>query len=156
MRVKIFTDGACRGNPGLGGWGVVMCYKDQEIYLRGAEYNTTNNRMELMAAIQALTALKKPCAVDMITDSKYLKDGITTWLCQWKKNEWKTKEKKPVKNQDLWKRLDQEATQHQINWYWVKAHNGHRENEMADQLAKQAIDELCITEKELQDETDRF
>lgn len=146
MKVEIFTDGACRGNPGPGGWGAVLRCKDQEKYLRGSEQNTTNNRMELMAAIKALAALKRSCEVEITTDSKYVMEGITTWLAGWKKNNWKTSQKKPVKNQDLWQQLDQEVQRHSIRWQWIKGHSGHRENELADQLANQAIDELLITQ----------
>lgn len=149
MQVEIFTDGACRGNPGPGGWGVVLRYKNEEKYLRGAELTTTNNRMELMGAIEALAALKRPCQVEITTDSKYVKEGITTWLINWKKNAWRTSQKKPVKNQDLWQRLDQESQRHQINWHWIKGHSGHKENELADRLANQAIDELLITKNGL-------
>lgn len=150
MRVEIFTDGACRGNPGPGGWGAVLRYKDQEKYLKGAQLNTTNNRMELMAAIEALAALKKSCPVDLTTDSKYVRDGVTIWLASWKKNNWRTSQKKPVKNQDLWQRLDEESLKHEINWHWIKGHSGHRENELADQLANQAIDELLISTQQFE------
>jgi ribonuclease HI len=145
MKVEIFTDGACRGNPGPGGWGALLRYNGQEKYLRGAELNTTNNRMELMAAIQALAALTRPCQIELTTDSKYVKDGLTTWLHNWKKNNWLSSQRKPVKNKDLWQLLDTEASRHQINWHWIKGHSGHRENELADSLANQAIDELLIT-----------
>ncbi|MBA2654635.1 MAG: ribonuclease HI [Gammaproteobacteria bacterium] len=145
MRVEIFTDGACRGNPGPGGWGAILRYKDQEKYIKGAELNTTNNRMELMAAIRALAALTRSCEVAITTDSKYVKDGITIWLANWKKNAWRTSQKKPVKNQDLWQELDVETRRHQLTWHWIKGHSGHRENETADKLANEAIDELLIT-----------
>jgi ribonuclease HI len=145
MRVEIFTDGACRGNPGPGGWGAVMRYKDQQKFLKGGELCTTNNRMELMAAIQALAALTRSCQVELTTDSKYLREGITTWLNNWKKNNWRTSQRQPVKNQDLWVRLEQETGRHQINWHWIKGHSGHQENEIADQLANQAIDELMVS-----------
>lgn len=140
--VVIFTDGGCRGNPGPGGWGVVLRYGDHEKTFFGAEVETTNNRMELMAAIQALKLLREPCKVELHTDSQYLQKGITEWLKNWKKNNWKKADKKPVKNADLWAELDKQAARHKISWHWVKAHNGHRENEMADALANQAIDEL--------------
>ncbi len=142
MKVEIFTDGACRGNPGPGGWGVLLRCKGQEKLLRGAELNTTNNRMELTAAIEALTALTKPCAVDLTTDSKYVRDGVTVWLANWKKNNWRTSQKKPVKNQDLWEKLELQAAKHTVTWHWIKGHSGHIENELVDQLANQAIDEL--------------
>lgn len=147
MKVEIFTDGACRGNPGPGGWGAILRYKDQEKLIWGGELITTNNRMELMAAIRALAALKKPCEVELTTDSKYVKDGITTWLMNWKTNNWRTSQKKPVKNQDLWQQLDEEVKRHQISWHWIKGHSGHQENEIADQLANKAINELLITQK---------
>lgn len=142
MKVEIFTDGACRGNPGPGGWGALLRYKGTEKYLKGAELNTTNNRMELLAAIQALSALTRSCEIELTTDSKYVRDGVTTWLANWKKNNWRTSQKKPVKNQDLWQRLEQETLRHTIAWHWIKGHSGHKENELADQLANQAIDEL--------------
>lgn len=146
MKIEIFTDGACRGNPGPGGWGAILRCKDQEKHLRGSENHTTNNRMELTAAIEGLAALTKPCEVELTTDSKYVKEGITTWLFNWKRNDWRTSQKKPVKNQDLWKRLDQEVARHQVTWHWIKGHSGHRENELADQLANMAINELLITQ----------
>jgi ribonuclease HI len=147
MKVEIFTDGACRGNPGPGGWGAVLHYNNQEKYLKGSEPNTTNNRMEITAAIQALAALTRPCEVEITTDSKYVKEGVTTWLFNWKKNNWRTSQKKPVKNQDLWQKLDQEVLRHKINWHWIKGHNGHKKNELADRLANQAIDEWLIATK---------
>ncbi len=141
--VEIFTDGACRGNPGPGGWGALLRYGDHEKELYGGEAETTNNRMELMAAIRALESLKRECTVDLTTDSSYVRDGIMQWLPNWKKRGWKTAAKKPVKNVDLWKRLDQAAqAHHQVNWHWVKGHSGHPENERADQLANRGIDEL--------------
>ena len=140
--VHIFTDGACRGNPGPGGWGVVLRYKDKEKHLYGAEQDTTNNRMELTAAIRALESLTRQCDVILTTDSKYVKDGISSWLKNWKKNNWKTASKSPVKNADLWKQLDSQAQQHKVRWEWVKGHAGHPENELADQLANRAIDEM--------------
>ena len=141
-QVAIFTDGACRGNPGPGGWGALLRYGQNEKKIKGAEPETTNNRMELMAAIMALETLKRPCKVDLTTDSKYVKNGITEWMINWKKKGWKTANKKPVKNEDLWKRLDNAASSHTINWHWVRGHTGHAENELADELANQAIDEL--------------
>jgi ribonuclease HI len=133
--VDIYTDGACSGNPGPGGWGVVMRYKGRERELSGGEPATTNNRMELTAAIAALEALKRPVPVCIHTDSTYLKDGITRWIHRWKTNGWKTASKKPVKNADLWRRLEQALGEHQVEWRWVKGHAGHPENERADQLA---------------------
>lgn len=140
--VLIFTDGACRGNPGPGGWGALLRYGSHEKKLLGAEADTTNNRMELMAAIQALMSLREPCRIDLFTDSQYLQKGISEWLAGWKKKNWKKSDNKPVKNADLWQALDKEATRHQMKWHWVKAHNGHVENELVDQLANQAIDEF--------------
>lgn len=137
--VEIFTDGACKGNPGPGGWGALLRYKGVEKSLSGFESHTTNNRMELMAAIESLKALSRPCQVAVTTDSEYLRKGITEWLAKWKKNGWKTAAKEPVKNADLWQRLDDEARRHQIQWHWVKGHAGHPENETADQLANAAI-----------------
>jgi len=139
---EIYTDGACRGNPGPGGWGAVLRYKHHEKTLYGAEPMTTNNRMELMAAIRALESLKRPCQVRLTTDSQYLQKGITEWLAQWKQRGWKTAARKPVKNADLWQRLEQAVATHDIRWEWVKGHSGHPENEWADTLANQAIDEL--------------
>jgi ribonuclease HI len=141
-QVEIFTDGACRGNPGPGGWGVLLRYNGNEKTLHGGETNTTNNRMELMAAIQALEALKQPCDVVLTTDSKYVMQGITEWIAQWKRRGWKTSAKKPVKNVDLWQRLDQAVQRHQVKWEWIRGHTGHPENEQADRLANQGIDEL--------------
>ena len=140
--VEIFTDGACRGNPGPGGWGVLLRYKDNEKQLKGAEAETTNNRMELMAAIVGLESLKRSSRVQLTTDSTYVKNGINQWIHNWKKNGWKTAAKKPVKNVDLWQRLDKAIAEHDISWAWVKGHSGHRENEIADQLANEAIDEI--------------
>ena len=140
--VKIFTDGACRGNPGPGGWGAVMYYNDHKKTLHGGERETTNNRMELTAAIKALAALKQSCKIELTTDSKYVKTGITEWLSNWKKRNWKTAAKKPVKNVELWKSLDEEVARHDVTWHWVKGHTGHKENEEADQLANRGIDEL--------------
>jgi ribonuclease HI len=140
--VEIFTDGACRGNPGPGGWGAVLRCGEHQKELYGGEPNTTNNRMELMAAIQALESLTKSCKVTLTTDSVYVRSGITEWVHNWKKNGWKTAARKPVKNVDLWQRLDRAAQSHEISWHWVKGHSGHPENERADQLANQAVDEL--------------
>jgi ribonuclease HI len=141
--VEIFTDGACRGNPGPGGWGAVMRYNGHEKTLHGGEANTTNNRMELTAVIQSLETLTRPCAVRVTTDSKYVMDGITQWLPNWKKRGWKTADKKPVKNVDLWQRLDAAVQRHEsVEWQWVRGHTGHPENELADALANRGIDEL--------------
>ena len=141
--VEIFTDGACRGNPGPGGWGVLLRYNGHEKELYGGEANTTNNRMELMAAIKALESLtRQPCEVQLTTDSEYVRKGITEWITNWKARGWRTANKKPVKNADLWQRLDTLASQHQVEWHWVKGHSGHPENERADQLANKGIDEL--------------
>jgi len=141
-RIEAYTDGACRGNPGPGGWGAILRYGDHEKELKGGEAETTNNRMELTAAIRALEALRRPCEVDLYTDSQYLRLGITQWMQGWKKNGWKTSGKKPVKNQDLWQALEAAAARHEVRWHWVKGHSGHPENERADALANEAIDEL--------------
>lgn len=140
--VVIYTDGACRGNPGPGGWGAVLRYNGHERLLHGGETPTTNNRMELMAAIQALETLREPCAVKLHTDSNYVRQGITEWLPQWHRRNWKTADRKPVKNQDLWQRLDQAAARHRIEWFWVKGHSGDEGNELADQLANKGVDEV--------------
>lgn len=140
--IEIFTDGACRGNPGPGGWGVLLRYSGQEKTLHGGEANTTNNRMELTAAIKALEALREACNVVLTTDSQYVRKGITEWLAGWKRNGWKTAAKKPVKNADLWQALDELSSKHTIDWRWVKGHSGHRENEICDELANLGIDEL--------------
>ena len=137
--VTIHTDGACSGNPGPGGWGAILKFGDVEKELKGGEAHTTNNRMELMAAISALETLKKPCTVDLYTDSQYVRQGITGWIHGWKKNGWRTSDKKPVKNVDLWQRLDAALQQHQVRWHWVKGHAGHDENERADQLAREGV-----------------
>jgi len=138
-QVCLYTDGACSGNPGPGGWGALLSTGKHEKELSGAEVHTTNNRMEMMAAIQGLRALKSPCQVDLYTDSQYLRDGITKWIGGWKKNGWKTADKKAVKNEDLWRILDDLVNIHQIRWHWVKGHNGHPENERVDGLARSAI-----------------
>lgn len=140
--VEIYTDGACRGNPGPGGWGVLLRYNHTEKELYGAERSTTNNRMELTAAIRGLEALKQRCRVCLTTDSTYVRNGITQWLPDWKRRNWRTAGKKPVKNADLWRQLDEVSARHDIEWCWVRGHSGHRENEHADMLANQAIDEL--------------
>jgi ribonuclease HI len=137
--VEIFTDGACSGNPGPGGWGAVLRYGEVEKEIAGGESLTTNNRMELMAAIAGLETLKRPCRVAVYTDSQYLRDGITQWLPHWKARSWKTADKKPVKNVDLWQRLEAAAAPHEVEWHWVKGHAGHLENERADALARAAI-----------------
>ncbi len=139
--VEIFTDGACSGNPGPGGWGVVMRYNSTEKELSGGETDTTNNRMELMAAIQGLEALKFGVQVHLYTDSTYVKDGITTWIHKWKQNNWRTAGRKPVKNIELWQRLEQALADHTVEWHWVRGHSGHPENERADVLARMAIPE---------------
>lgn len=142
--IEVFTDGACRGNPGPGGWGALLRFRGEEKELYGGEPDTTNNRMELKAAIQALRALKEPCKVVVTTDSVYVKNGITTWLEGWKKKGWKTASRKPVKNVDLWQELDEQNKRHKVDWHWVKGHSGHRENEIADQLANRGIDEMAL------------
>lgn len=142
--VEIFTDGACRGNPGPGGWGALLRFNDSEKTLKGAVSETTNNRMELQAAISALESLSRPCKIKLTTDSRYVMDGIQQWLPNWKKRGWKTANKKPVKNEDLWRKLDELVSAHEIDWHWVKGHSGHRENEMVDQLANDAIDEMSV------------
>lgn len=141
-QVVMYTDGACRGNPGPGGWGVSLEYNGHEKHLKGSEADTTNNRMELMAAISGLEQLSQSCEVDLYTDSKYVLDGITSWIDGWKKKGWKNAAKKPVKNAELWQRLDAARELHQVNWHWVKGHAGNPGNELADQLANEAIDEM--------------
>ncbi len=140
--VTLYTDGACKGNPGPGGWGALLCYKGHEKPLHGGEKQTTNNRMELMAPIMGLKALKRPSTVVITTDSSYVKNGIESWMHAWKKNGWKTAAKKPVKNQDLWQALDEAVSQHQVSWEWVKGHSGHPGNERADELANLGCEEF--------------
>lgn len=141
-KIEIFTDGACSGNPGPGGWGVVLRWQNKTKYLKGAEKHTTNNRMELMAAIMGLRALKRDCQVVLTTDSKYVQKGITEWIHNWRQRNWKTAANKPVKNEDLWKLLEIEIQNHDVSWHWIKGHSGHLENEKADELAREAIKEL--------------
>lgn len=140
--VEIYTDGACKGNPGPGGWGALLIYKGAEKELWGGEPNTTNNRMELMAAICALIALTRPCAVRLVTDSQYVMKGIQEWMPNWKKRGWKTASKEPVKNADLWQALDEQVGRHQVEWQWVRGHTGHPGNEKADQLANRGVEEV--------------
>ncbi len=137
--VDIYTDGACSGNPGPGGWGALLVFGDRRKELKGGEDKTTNNRMELTAAIEALNALKQPCRVALHTDSKYLRDGITSWIKNWKRNGWRTASKKPVKNAELWKSLELARDRHEVSWHWVKGHDGHTENEIADELAREGM-----------------
>lgn len=141
-KVYIYTDGACKGNPGPGGWGALMRFNDTEKEFFGGEQETTNNRMEMTASIQALAQLSRPCDVIITTDSQYLRKGITEWIVNWKKRDWKTANKKPVKNSDLWKQLDELVQKHQVSWEWVKGHSGHAENERADELANKGIELL--------------
>jgi len=138
-QVEIFTDGACSGNPGPGGWGTLLRYQGKEKEMSGGESETTNNRMEMMAVIQGLEHLKQPCQVHIVTDSKYVMDGVEKWMHNWKRNDWRTANKKPVKNKDLWERLDKALSQHDSRWTWVKGHQGHAENERVDELARTAI-----------------
>jgi ribonuclease HI len=140
--VVIYTDGACSGNPGMGGWGAILSFAGKEKELKGGELHTTNNRMELMAAISALEALTKPCEVDLHTDSQYVRNGISSWIYGWKKNGWRTADNKPVKNVDLWQKLDVALKEHKVRWHWVKGHAGHPMNERADQLARDAIADM--------------
>ena len=142
--VEIFTDGACRGNPGPGGWAALLRSADTEKLVSGAAPQTTNNRMELQAAIEGLRQLKRPTAVSLTTDSEYLRKGISEWVHKWKRNGWRTAQKKPVKNQDLWELLDELAGQHQVQWHWVRGHSGHPENERVDQAANEAIDNMLL------------
>lgn len=146
-KVEIYTDGGCRGNPGPGGWGVVLRYNRHQKQLSGSVLNTTNNRMELTAAIQGLAALKEACEVDLTTDSQYVRNGIMQWIAQWQARGWLTADKKPVKNIDLWQQLAEQVAKHKVTWHWVKGHSGHPENELADSLAKQAIDALLAQNK---------
>ncbi len=138
-RVVVFTDGACSGNPGPGGWGAILTFGAVEKELCGGEAMTTNNRMELMAAISALEAMKRPCTVELHTDSQYVRNGITSWIHNWKRNGWRTADRKPVKNEDLWRRLDQALAIHKVDWRWVKGHAGHEMNERADALARAGL-----------------
>jgi ribonuclease HI len=138
-RVTIYTDGACSGNPGPGGWGALLVYGEKRKVIKGGEPETTNNRMELTAAIMALSALKRPCIVDLWTDSQYVRQGITSWLYGWKSNGWRTADKKPVKNADLWQQLDEARLRHEVHWHWVKGHAGHAENEEVDGLAREGM-----------------
>jgi ribonuclease HI len=137
--VNIYTDGACSGNPGPGGWGAILRWANHERELSGGEPHTTNNRMELLAAISALDALKRPCSIDLHTDSQYVRQGITQWIHGWKRNGWRTADRKPVKNADLWERLDAAIARHEVRWHWVRGHAGHELNERADQLARDGI-----------------
>jgi ribonuclease HI len=146
MSVEIFTDGACRGNPGPGGWAALLRKGDTEKMISGAQETSTNNQMELMAAIQGLEQLKKPVRVTLTTDSQYVRQGITQWIAGWKRNGWMTSQKKPVKIKELWQRLDAAVAEHQVEWLWVKGHSGHRENEMVDQAANDAIDAMQASE----------
>ena len=138
-KIKVYTDGACRGNPGPGGWGALLVYEGNEKTLKGSESNTTNNRMELLAAIEAIRSIKEPCEIELTTDSQYVRKGITEWIAGWKRRGWMTAAKKPVKNKDLWLALDEEVASHSVEWHWVKGHSGHRENEIADELANKGI-----------------
>lgn len=146
--VEIYVDGACSGNPGPGGWGVLLRYQGQERVLSGAEWNTTNNRMELMAAIQGLNALTRRCRVAVYTDSQYVKKGITEWIHQWQRQDWKGSDKKPVKNKELWQALLEAETKHQVEWHWVKGHSNHPENDRADALARGAIETLLSSKED--------
>ena len=144
MKVELFTDGACKGNPGPGGWGAWLRYGNHSKELYGGERDTTNNRMELKAAIEGLRALSRPCDVILTTDSQYVKQGINQWLAGWKRNGWKTAAKQDVKNKDLWQALDQECARHNIEWHWVKGHAGHEGNEKADELANRGVAEVMV------------
>lgn len=147
VNVEIWTDGACRGNPGPGGWGVVLRWQGHERHLWGGEPHTTNNRMELTAAVRALERLKRPCTVDLHTDSRYVRDGMRSWLERWKKNGWRKADRSPVLNADLWQALDALNSRHDVRWHWVKAHSGHPENERADALANRGIDEFALKQR---------
>lgn len=149
-QVEIFTDGSCLGNPGPGGYGAILRYKGHEKALSEGFYLTTNNRMELLAAIKALEILKEPCVVSLTSDSQYLRQGITKWIFNWKKRDWKTADKKEVKNKDLWQRLDTESARHQITWHWVKGHAGHDENERCDELARSAAEAPSLEDEKYQ------
>jgi len=140
-KVKLITDGACSGNPGPGGWAAVLRYNEHKKELFGSSPHTTNNRMELTAAVEGLRALKEPCEVEVVTDSEYVKNGITTWIHNWKRRNWQTSEKKPVINKDLWQELDEEASRHKVNWTWTKGHASHADNNRADELATRAARE---------------
>jgi len=141
-KVRIYTDGACRGNPGPGGWAALLLAQEKEKEISGAEPHTTNNRMELLAAIRALEALRRPCEVELYTDSQYVRNGMTTWLKDWKRRNWRTADRKPVKNVDLWQELDALVERHRISWHWVRGHTGNEGNERVDRLANEAIDAL--------------
>jgi ribonuclease HI len=143
--IYIYADGSCRGNPGPGGWAALLRYEQKEKEISGGELESTNNRMELMAAIQALASLKEACEIDFFTDSQYVQKGITEWLFSWKKRNWRNSANQPVKNADLWQRLEQETQRHKVQWHWVRGHNGHPENERVDLLAKKAIDEIVAS-----------
>ncbi len=142
-KIKLITDGSCKGNPGRGGWACILRYNEHKREMYGCAPHTTNNRMELTAAIEGLKALKEPCEVEIITDSEYLKNGITTWIHNWKRRDWMTKEKKPVVNQDLWRELDGQVARHKTNWSWTKGHASHSDNNRCDELAQMAADEQC-------------
>lgn len=143
-QVVVYSDGACKGNPGPGGWGAVLEYAGARKLLHGGELVTTNNRMELTAAIEALASLRRPCKVAIYTDSQYMRKGITEWMANWKRNGWLTSARKPVKNADLWQRLDEAAAPHDVSWHWVRGHSGHAGNELADQLANKGVDEIRL------------
>ena len=150
-RVVVFTDGACSGNPGPGGWGAILAWGEREKTLCGGESLTTNNRMEIMAAIMALEALTRPCDVELHTDSQYLRGGVTQWIHGWKRNGWRTADKKPVKNEDLWRRLDATAARHTIDWRWIKGHAGHAMNERADELARQGMAPFMLAKRKAEE-----
>jgi ribonuclease HI len=157
-QVKIYSDGACQGNPGPGGWAALLIYGKQRREISGGEPATTNNRMELQAAVKALLALREPCSIDFYTDSQYVRQGITSWIISWKRRSWLTKDKSPVKNEDLWRALDKAASTHKVQWHWVKGHSGHEHNERCDFLAVQAIEKLRAnyTAAQLRAELDKF